>query len=109
MGKRWPSEDGDRRARINTLELRRFHLGGVGKLQRMQVKDRSINPPQEILSGQGWLVKDRQQCAVPFQSVAPPACQAFALSDAVLVNTSSVLLMLFMPRICKSPNLNDEA
>ena len=36
MGKRWPSEDGDRRARINTLELHRFHLVGVGKLQRMQ-------------------------------------------------------------------------
>ena len=64
MGKRWPSEDGYRRARIKTLELRRFHSGGVGKLQRMQVKERSINPPQEILSGQGWLVKDRQQCAV---------------------------------------------
>ena len=83
MGKRWPSEDGYRRARIKTLELRRFDPGGVGKLQRMQVKDRSINPPPEPPSGEGWLVNDQQQCAVPFQSVAPPACQAFAFSEAV--------------------------
>ncbi len=53
MGQRGPSGDGDGRTGIETLELRRFDPGGVGKLQRMQVKDRSINPPQEIVSGQG--------------------------------------------------------
>ena len=108
-GQRWPSGDGDGRKGIETLELRRFDRGGVGKLKRMQVKDRSINPPPEPPSGEGWLVNDQQQYAVPFKSVAPQAFQALALSEAVSANTTSVLLMLFMSRVCKSPNSNDEA
>ena len=83
MGKRWPSEDGDRRARIKTLELLRFHSGGVGKLQRMPVKERSINPAPEPPSGEGWLVNDQQQYSVQFKSVAPPACQALPLAKVV--------------------------
>ena len=83
MGQRWPSGDGDGRTGIETLECHRFDSGGVGKLQRMQVKDRSINPPPEPPSGEGWLVNDQQQCAVPFQSVAPPACQALPLAKVV--------------------------
>ena len=109
MGQRWPSGDGDGRKGIETLELRRFDPGGVGKLKRMQVKDRSINPPPEPPSGEGWLVNDQQQCAVPFKSVAPKAFQALALSEAVSANKTSVFLMLFMPRVCNSPNSNDEA
>ena len=62
------SEGGCRRSRIETLECRRFDPGGVGKLQRMPVKERSINPPPEPPSGEEWLVNDQQQCSVQFKS-----------------------------------------
>ena len=83
MGQRWPSGDGNGRTGIETLELRRFDPGGVRKLQRMQVKDRSINPPPEPPSGEGWLVNDQQQYSVQFKSVAPPACQALPMAKVV--------------------------
>ena len=77
------SEDGCGRARIETLERSRFDPGGVGKLQRMHGKDRSINPPPEPPSGEGWLLNDQQQCAVQFESVPLPACQALSLAKVV--------------------------
>ena len=92
MGQRWPSGDGNGRAGIETLELRRCDPGGVRKLQRMQVKDRSINPPLEPPSGEGWLVNDQQQCAVPFKSVALPACQALSLVKVVSTKSSNTHL-----------------
>ena len=77
------SEGGCRRSRIETLECRRFDPGGVGKLQRMPVKERSINPAPEPPSGEVWLVNDQQKCSVQFKSVAPPACQALPLAKVV--------------------------